>query len=324
LTERRVAPRFSQITLPQSRAAYRRSSRVCVLWPRSIPAFPTPLRRVIDHLTYPSALVLVARATYFLTVKFLDNLQSSPQGTSPLRSWLRPKGSPIAALQPFLARSGCAGSPSMSARAAARSGKLLASAVLVIRVSTYTGHTPCCRGYVCMRIAAPVISHAATAAGRLRWVVPGAANLIDRIRERSRTKPILLAALKCVALQWRRPISALPSLRMSARPTGHQKISIASLAQSFRQGIEIIELPGRRGRYRPRPPQCRTCSIRASGSSRVSFADGVTDARIGRCAHRHSLIEQTFMCPGPGSLVAGLPSFRLLHVDASGISQVSR
>jgi hypothetical protein len=27
----------------------------------------------------------------------------------------------------------------------------------------------------------------------------------------------------------------------------------------------------------------------------VSFADGVTDARIGRCAHRHSLIEQTFM-----------------------------
>jgi hypothetical protein len=27
----------------------------------------------------------------------------------------------------------------------------------------------------------------------------------------------------------------------------------------------------------------------------VSFADGVTDARIGRCAHRHSLIEQTFI-----------------------------
>jgi hypothetical protein len=51
-----------------------------------------------------------------------------------------------------------------------------------------------------MRIAAPVISRAATAAGRLRWVVPGAANLIDRVRERSRTKPILLAALSSSAV----------------------------------------------------------------------------------------------------------------------------
>jgi hypothetical protein len=37
-----------------------------------------------------------------------------------------------------------------------------------------------------------------------------------------------------------------------------------------------------------------------------------------------ALLEGGRPSPGPGSLVAGHPSFRLLHVDASGISQVSR
>jgi hypothetical protein len=52
--------------------------------------------------------------------------------------------------------------------------------------------------------------------------------------------------------------------------------------------------PGRRGCYHPRPPQIRTRRFLASGSSRESFADDVMDDHIGRSAHRHSLLGQTF------------------------------
>ena len=53
-------------------------------------------------------------------------------------------------------------------------------------------------------------------------------------------------------------------------------------------------LPGRQGCYHPCPPQIRTRQFPASGSSRESFADDVMDDRIGRSAHRHSLLGQTF------------------------------
>src|SRR5260221_6180882 len=57
--------------------------------------------------------------------------------------------------------------------------------------------------------------------------------------------------------------------------------------------------PGRRGRCPPRPPQIRTRRFPASGSSRESFADDVMDDHIGRSAHRHSLLGQTFSLGSP-------------------------
>jgi hypothetical protein len=54
-------------------------------------------------------------------------------------------------------------------------------------------------------------------------------------------------------------------------------------------------LPGRRGRYHPRPPQTRTCAIHAFGSSRESFADDVMDAFGAVLCHRHSLTEGAYL-----------------------------
>ena len=54
-------------------------------------------------------------------------------------------------------------------------------------------------------------------------------------------------------------------------------------------------LPGRRGRYHPRPPQTRTCAIHAFGSSRESFAEDVMDAFGAILCHRHSLTEGIYL-----------------------------
>jgi hypothetical protein len=71
---------------------------------------------------------------------------------------------------------------------------------------------------------------------------------------------------------------------------------MTSLGHGPKSGLVAMphSLPGRQGCHHPCPPQIRTRQFPASGSSRESFADDVMDDRIGRPAHRHSLLGQTF------------------------------
>jgi hypothetical protein len=70
-------------------------------------------------------------------------------------------------------------------------------------------------------------------------------------------------------------------------------------------------MPGRRGCCHPRPPQFRTCTIRASGSSRERFADGVVGS---------------YPATLPPTLAdrAGVPAFSSVWLSMSYRGQVCR